>query len=575
MKKLLLTILALLLASTLLSARTYRLHGGKVTTLEDNTVETFGDDMNFCFAFRFSDGHIHLNHSKGIHTVTEYGCAEMSLDNGKTWIHCEAGTTCGINSFEGIDGGKYNYGCWDRAYSKTHVVGVNRYNPETKKMDRVHSATLEMPFATQCFVHRDAIRLPSGKLLMTYYGHKEGEAKCHIGVFETSDEGASWQFTGVMADDPAGETAEGPDEATLFQLRDGRICALYRDEGGGYVKQVFSSDEGKTWTKPEAITLFRGAASPNGRVLSDGTIVVVTGRPNLYLLVDFTGTGANYQKVDIYRGAGSSYASVLETAPNEITITYDESNFGSWKSPTGFSRIHASRYKVEKSDEDTLDDLSAGDPRAKEYDFFYSAASGKLPIGEDLFYGSFFKEKKEGKSDNCYYEMRTIPERPHPVLHLAMHSDETEGATAANLNGQVSVATARKVKFVTEFRMNDAVDKGGIGQFHFFVPAGGNGVDHNGFHGYVGFSLVAVKWMEGGKIHAKNYDLGNSFHSYEYVIDADAGRQELFIDGKPEPVFSAPLNDNARGADYVIVGDGSQSIFGDVDISYIGWKVLK
>jgi len=123
--------------------------------------------------------------------------------------------------------------------------------------------------------------------------------------------------------------------------------------------------------------------------------------------------------------------------------------------------------------------------------------------------------------------------------------------------------------------MNDAVDKGGIGQFHFFVPAGGNDIDNNGFHGYVGFSTTAVKWMEGGKIHAKNYDLGNAFHSYEYVIDADAGRQELFIDGKPEPVFSAPLSDNSRGAAYVIVGDGSQSIFGDVDISYIGWKVLK
>ena len=57
----------------------------------------------------------------------------------------------------------------------------------------------------------------------------------------------------VVADDPEGKTAEGPDEATLFQLRDGRVCCFYRDGGMDYLHQCFSADEGKTWSTPEKI----------------------------------------------------------------------------------------------------------------------------------------------------------------------------------------------------------------------------------------------------------------------------------------------------------------------------------
>ncbi len=68
MKKILSCIL--LLAALALSARELHFKGGYLDTIDDTQVESFGDDMNFMFAYRFSDGSIHLGHSKGIHTVT-------------------------------------------------------------------------------------------------------------------------------------------------------------------------------------------------------------------------------------------------------------------------------------------------------------------------------------------------------------------------------------------------------------------------------------------------------------------------------------------------------------------------
>ena len=81
------------------------LNGGKLVPVETSVVETSVDNLNFCFATGYPDGSIHLNHSKGIHTVTERQCSDISKDNGRTWKHAEGGA-CGINSFLNSEGKK-------------------------------------------------------------------------------------------------------------------------------------------------------------------------------------------------------------------------------------------------------------------------------------------------------------------------------------------------------------------------------------------------------------------------------------------------------------------------------------
>lgn len=322
------------------------LDGGKLVPIDSSQVEASPDHINFCFATRYSDGSIHLNHSKGIHTVTEYGCSDISKDNGKTWKCISQTGACGINSFENQKKEKLQLRCWNLEAASKHTISIFVYDEEKEESALRSQCEVQLPYSSQFLMHRSVIRTKDGQLLATAYGHKEGANKTHNFIIKSEDDGVTWFYLSTIAEDPEGRTPEGPNETILIELPDGTIAAAYRENGMGPMKQKKSTDAGKTWTDPVEIAPF--GASPHGCVLADGTVVIVSGRPELYLLVDFTGKAENYQKVSLYRGSGSSYASVLETAPNEILITYDESDFGPWQSPTPFAFLHASRYKLIK-----------------------------------------------------------------------------------------------------------------------------------------------------------------------------------------------------------------------------------
>ena len=564
MRKALLTLAVLCLAAATLSARSIYLKGGVLTTLEDTTVETFGDDMNFCFAYRFSDGSIHMNHSKGIHTVTEYGCRDLSLDNGHTWQNNPRGGCLGINTFEGLNGEKFQIHCWLAKFQKVHTVTLSQYDDDTHTKKTVGTCQVEMPKPSSFHMHRDVARLASGKLLATAYGKVEGGKKDYCFVIESTDDGRTWKFLSVVADDPEGKTAEGPDEATLFQLKDGRVCCFYRDGGMDYLHQCFSSDEGATWTEPEAITLFKGAASPNGRVLADGTIVVISGRPNVYLLVDFTGTGKNYQKVEIYHGAGSSYASVLETAPNEILCLYDESNFGSWKSATPFSRIHASRFTLKQ----LADELGIpNDPLADKYDYIYRPR--KLSdLTERRQVVPTYKPKDKFPNALATMEVVEIPERPHPVLRLVSHGDSTDGQWAS-LRANINLSGAVTAKVGCEFRLGDNAEK--RPQFYMACVVGDEG-DDKGYLAYVRFFLDKIDMLTEKGTQAIPFDCDTGkFNAFRLEADAKTKTASLYVEGQDKPLLTVPMG-KASGSPAISIGDGSSGIYGSCDLSYFAWS---
>ena len=562
--KRLLTLAALCAAALTLAAREIHFKGGYLTTIDDTQVESFGDDMNFMFAYRFSDGHIHLGHSKGIHTVTEYGCNDISFDNGHTWQNNLKDGCLGINTFEGLDGGKYQIGCWSGEHKKVHTVTLARYNDETKKRETVTACEVEMPEPSQFLMHRDVIRLKSGKLLATAYGSIKGHKKCRCFVIESGDDGRTWKYLSTIADDLEGKTAEGPDEATIFQLRDGRICAFYRDAGGGFLHQCFSPDEGKTWSAPEVVDLFNGAASPNGRVLADGTIVVISGRPNVYLLVDPTGTGKNYRKVEIYRGAGSSYATVLETAPNEILCLYDESNFGSGKSPTAFSRIHASRYKLVITGVEEED----SDPLSAQFDNIVRPKSMKQLLDSGrLFPGYKVKEMYPDAKNTI--DVVQIPERPHPVIRLVNHGTEPMD-NFPNLRAEENLVGVTFARVGTEMRLMDMAEE--RPQMHICATVGADD-DEKGYLAYARVYLDKVDILTAGSSIVASYDIGTTkFHTFVLEADAKTKTAKLYVDGAADPILTAPMP-KAMAGPSISIGDGSGSIFGAADVSYFAWTV--
>jgi len=572
MKHLLNLSLALLLASSfLLSARDIRVRGGRMSTIDDTTVETFGDDMNFCFAYRFSDGTIHLGHSKGIHTVTEYGCNDMSLDNGKSWKNVP--DAFGINTFEGKDGGKYQIECWVSQRKKVHTVKLSKWNDAEMKRELVCTCDVELPEVSSFLMHRDVLRLASGKLLANAYGTIEGHRKAYSFVIESEDDGRTWKYLATIADAENRASVEGPDETTMFQLRDGRICAFFREDGWGFLKQCFSSDEGKTWSAPETIDLFGGAAAPNGRVLADGTIVVVSGRPNVYLLIDFTGTGRNYQKVEIYRGSGSSYASVLESAPNEILVVYDESRFAGGYSPTDFSRIHASRYKLFR--DDSVGDATSDDPLLKVYDDVFRPVSNQKTLDNPQI-AIGYKPADKNPGHPATFDVITIPERPHPVMRLVSRGIETS-EKFANIAAAVNMNDVKWAAAGAEIRLNDPAEK--RAQFHIGCGVGGGAPDSpKGYLAYVRIYTDKIEILEddgkgGAKFTFLPYDIGTTqFHAFRLEGDAATRTAKLFREGEEEPILRARMP-NSAGMPSISFGDGDSIVFGECDVSYLAWKV--
>src|SRR5262249_9979512 len=118
-------------------------------------------------------------------------------------------------------------------------------------------------------------------------------------VTAESSDGVEWKVRSVVAgDDCPLKGAEGPCEAALCRLADGRLMCVFRLAGNVPYGQTWSEDEGKTWTQPAAMS--EGfSVQPSLAGLKDGTVGLSGGRPGLYLWVNTDGTGKLWQRVDL------------------------------------------------------------------------------------------------------------------------------------------------------------------------------------------------------------------------------------------------------------------------------------
>lgn len=109
---------------------------------------------------------------------------------------------------------------------------------------------------------------PEGKLYNPTGGHTYTDVRVLIGTW-TSERRLKWQVSPRVSGDPARST-RGVIEPTLAQFRDGRILMVMRGSNGGkadpqcqlpsYKWFSISTDDGKTWSKPEPWTYEDGAA---------------------------------------------------------------------------------------------------------------------------------------------------------------------------------------------------------------------------------------------------------------------------------------------------------------------------
>jgi hypothetical protein len=147
-------------------------------------------------------------------------------------------------------------------------------------------------------VFTSGIALDEWRVLAVAYGtHRESAAgKQCVVALESSDRGRTWKEIAVAARDDA--TPEGPDEASLVRLKDGRLYLVCR--AGGPLVHCWSSDDGRRWTKPEPMRLIDeptqlGTVWPVVNVMPDGSLIMVYGRPGKDVAFDPTGTGTQWQ----------------------------------------------------------------------------------------------------------------------------------------------------------------------------------------------------------------------------------------------------------------------------------------
>ncbi len=531
------------------------LNGGAVVPVDLNMVQSCNEHLNFCFAHRFADGTIRLGHSMGVHTVTERGCTDYSIDDGKTWQRTPPGLVGGFNAYDTLDGCKASVGCWSMKELDEHTI--TRTVEDADGKITVEKTTLKLPFKSWCQLHRNVLRCKDGRLVMPVKGHKEGHNKWMSFMIESRDDGKTWQYVSTILEDLAQKYAEGPNEAELIELANGDLLAYVRVASVAPLHQLRSKDGGRTWGDEKEIAPF--GVAPSAIILQNGTLIVITGRPGTYLLVDFTGTGEHYEKYTIYSGSGSSYASVLEIAPNRILVIYDESDFGAWRNANIMSRINALTLDVVKDDRLRR---GSGD-NTLGYKIFYSAADGKLPI---LLRG--FEIRNYNKNNGNVLAIQNIAERPHPVLHFEHHGqgqDKWPNIMAGEVDDD-----ARVIRGELQLRVNDLGEP--LPQFRCRVSLNDGIHDEGSLFAAVDFAKDHISCIAPGGHHVKvPFDFQNAFHTFTIEADARINEYKVFEKGKDKPLFVGKMDYHAQIPPGFMFGDGASEVQGSADLAYIGY----
>ena len=424
------------------------------------------------------------------------------------------------------------------------------------KSKTIEKSPITLPFKASFRLHREVLRLKSGRLMQAGYVRKENVNKYASIVIVSDDDGRTWQFHSTILEDLEGKYPEGPNECAVIELANGDILAYVRVGAMSPLLQLRSTDGGKTWHDQKEIAKF--SVAPAACILQNGALVVITGRPKLYLLIDFTGTGEHYQRFTAYNGTGSSYASVLEVAPNQVLVIYDESDFGAWRNTSIFSRIMAMKLNIVRDDS-----MSTSVAKQGGYDHYYIPEGNRLPMEGGLFSPSSYL----GKQVDEYFEVRSIAERPHPVLHL-----EHKGKKAPEQWGVFMRPMPRGVTKIDsgfEFRLTEAAQKSTqfMVRFCFEVPE----TNAHRFD-WIAFGTNEIVYQNNGTRTVLPYKLGTDFHAFTMKGDVETGKYQLFLKGSSEPLFTADLTTNKDVTVTFNFGDGAGEVFGGTDLSYIGFS---
>ncbi len=149
---------------------------------------------------------------------------------------------------------------------------------------------------------RKAVRLPDGRKNTARFSH----------LVRSTDEGKTWNYLSTIG--PGGEPA-------LVRLSGTEQTAVIRGDRNSRMKQMFSSDGGRTWSKP--VDLEVGKVLPDLVLMSNGVLACSYGRPASCLMfsTDMGKTWTSHHVVS--EKVGFNYTSIREIAPGRLLYIHD------------------------------------------------------------------------------------------------------------------------------------------------------------------------------------------------------------------------------------------------------------
>ena len=178
-----------------------------------------------------------------------------------------------------------------------------------------------------------------GLIAPVYYTAERDSRYYRLALMHSDDEGETWREGSTIAAVRPGAKPwpgmgkEGPCEAGMVRLADGRLFAIFRTGGDGFIGVAWSSDDGRKWTSHVSLP-YEGVAL-RVRRLTNGVLACSTGRPGpVVVMFSMNGSGETWSHITpIFSGKSTHYTDFVEVAPGKLLVVYDSVPYGWYNIP--------------------------------------------------------------------------------------------------------------------------------------------------------------------------------------------------------------------------------------------------